>query len=61
MEDGVLSSSDRGWRWIAWNFGLLDLNIYSMAISPEFASDETIYAGPNRHLPRTNGGAPGAR
>ena len=57
MEDGVLCSNDRGWRWVAWNFGLLDLNIYSMAISPEFAGDETIYAGTESGIFRsTNGG-----
>jgi photosystem II stability/assembly factor-like uncharacterized protein len=45
MEDGVLFSSDRGSRFVTWNFGLLDLNILCLAISPNFAEDETVFAG----------------
>ncbi len=56
-EDGVLVTNDRGKNWIAWNFGLLDLNILCLAISPEFSADETLYAGAESGLFRsTNGG-----
>jgi photosystem II stability/assembly factor-like uncharacterized protein len=56
-EDGVLLSTDRGKNWIAWNFGLLDLNILCLAISPDFATDETLYAGAVSGLFKsTNGG-----
>jgi photosystem II stability/assembly factor-like uncharacterized protein len=56
-EDGVLVSNDRGKSWVSWNFGLLDLNILCLAISPDFGTDETIYAGAESGLFRsTNGG-----
>jgi photosystem II stability/assembly factor-like uncharacterized protein len=56
-EAGVFRSADRGSRWVAWNFGLLDLNIISMAISPDFVNDETLYAGTESGIFRsTNGG-----
>jgi len=56
-EDGVLVSNDRGRIWVTWNFGLLDLNILCLAISPDFTSDETLYAGAVSGLFRsTNGG-----
>jgi photosystem II stability/assembly factor-like uncharacterized protein len=57
LEDGVLWSSNNGERWINWNFGLLDLNIFSLAISPAFVEDETLFAGAQSGLFRsTNGG-----
>jgi outer membrane protein assembly factor BamB len=37
--DGVLRSTDGGANFHAWNFGLLDLNINALALSPNFASD----------------------
>jgi len=45
MEDGVFRSADRGSHWVAWNFGLLDLNVLYVAISPHFACDEILFAG----------------
>ena len=57
LEDGVLCSSDRGRRWIAWNFGLLDLNTLCLASSPDFANDETLFIGTQSGIFRsTNGG-----
>jgi photosystem II stability/assembly factor-like uncharacterized protein len=57
MEDGVFRSADRGSHWYPWNFGLLDLNILSMAISRDFADDETIFVGTESGIFRsTNGG-----
>ena len=57
VEDGVFSSSNRGGHWVAWNFGLLDLNIICMAISPDFAQDETLFVGTDSGIFRsTNGG-----
>jgi photosystem II stability/assembly factor-like uncharacterized protein len=57
MEDGVLFSSDRGYSWSAWNFGLLDLNILCMALSPDFSNDETLFVGVQSGIFRsTNGG-----
>ena len=54
---GVFSSADRGSHWVAWNFGLLDLGVMVMAISPDFANDETIYVGTESGIFRsTNGG-----
>ena len=36
VEDGVFRSGDRGGRWESWNFGLLDLEVYCIALSPAF-------------------------
>ncbi len=57
LEDGVFVSRDRGYRWNTWNFGLLDLNILALAVSPAFAEDETLYAAVESGIFRsTNGG-----
>jgi photosystem II stability/assembly factor-like uncharacterized protein len=57
VEDGVFRSSDGGRRWKPWNFGLLDLNVLCLAISPGFKEDETLLAGVDSGLFRsTNGG-----
>ncbi len=57
LEDGVFSSSDRGGRWQPWNFGLFDLNVLCLALSPAWIDDETAYAGTETGLYRsTNGG-----
>jgi photosystem II stability/assembly factor-like uncharacterized protein len=57
VEDGVFSSSNRGGHWVAWNFGLLDLNTICLAISPDFANDETLFVGVDSGIFRsTNGG-----
>jgi photosystem II stability/assembly factor-like uncharacterized protein len=57
VEDGVFCSADRGSRWTPWNFGLLDLNVFCMALSPDFANDETIFVGAESGIFRsTNGG-----
>ncbi|MBN1247288.1 MAG: hypothetical protein JXC32_06490 [Anaerolineae bacterium] len=56
-EDGIFRSANRGSHWARWNFGLLDLNVYSLAISPGFADDETLFAGVESGIFRsTNGG-----
>ena len=44
-EDGVFNSRDRGGRFVAWNFGLLDLNVLCLAVSPSYTDDETLFAG----------------
>ena len=57
LEDGVLFSSDRGHHFGTWNFGLLDLNILCLAVSPNFARDETVFVGAQSGVFRsTNGG-----
>jgi len=57
MEDGVFRSADRGVHWATWNFGLLDLNVLCLAISPDFAHDETLFAGTGSGIFRSaNGG-----
>jgi hypothetical protein len=57
VEDGVFRSGDRGSQWESWNFGLLDLDVYSLAISPAFGEDETLYVGTETGIFRsTNGG-----
>lgn len=57
FEDGIFRSVDRGSRWTACNFGLLDLQILALACSPTFAEDETAFAGAESGLYRSiNGG-----
>jgi photosystem II stability/assembly factor-like uncharacterized protein len=57
MEDGVFRSADGGRTWSRWNFGLLDLNVICLAISPNFAEDDTLYAGTESGIFRSaNGG-----
>lgn len=56
MEDGVLRSWDRGVSWAAWNFGLLDLSIYALVISPDFVRDDTIYVGVESGVIRSSNG-----
>jgi photosystem II stability/assembly factor-like uncharacterized protein len=57
VEDGVYSTSNRGGDWVAWNFGLLDLNTICMAISTDFSRDETLFVGVDSGVFRsTNGG-----
>jgi len=52
LEDGIYRS-----HWKRWNFGLLDLSVLSMALSPTFADDETAYLGTESGLfYSTNGG-----
>ena len=57
VEDGVFSTSNRGGDWVAWNFGLLDLNTICMGISTDFSRDETLFVGVDSGVFRsTNGG-----
>lgn len=44
-EDGVFLSVDRGQSWTAWNFGLVDMSVYALAISPNFKQDDLLFAG----------------
>lgn len=43
-KDGVLRSADRGVTWHAWNYGLLDLGVNAIAISPNFGEDTSCFA-----------------
>jgi photosystem II stability/assembly factor-like uncharacterized protein len=45
LEDGVFRSENRGGVWMPCNFGLLDMRVFSLAMSPNFLGDETIFAG----------------
>lgn len=56
VEDGVFRSGDRGSSWASWNFGLLDLHILSMAISPDFANDQTLFVGTESGIFRSGNG-----
>lgn len=57
LEDGVLRTTDYGVRWHSWNFGLLDLETLALAVSPNFAEDETVFAATGTGLFRSiNGG-----
>ena len=56
-DDGIYRSATHGTHWARWNFGLLDLTVFCLAISPGFAQDETLYAGVESGIFRsTNGG-----
>lgn len=56
MEDGIFASSDRGANWQSWNFGLFDLNVLCIALSPNLAEDETVLAGAETGLYRSDNG-----
>ncbi len=57
LEDGVYATCDRGATWAPWSFGLMDLDVLTLAISPDFAADETVFAGTESGVFRsTNGG-----
>ena len=43
-------------RWQPWNFGLFDLNVLCIALSPAWVEDETIYAGTETGLYRSDNG-----
>ncbi len=43
-QDGVLRTADGGASWHAWNFGLLDLAVNAIALSPNFSNDATCFA-----------------
>jgi len=57
VEDGVFRSADKGYSWSIWNFGLTDLRVYCMALSPDFVEDEILFVGTESGIFRsTNGG-----
>ncbi|MEN8172332.1 MAG: hypothetical protein ABFS03_05570 [Chloroflexota bacterium] len=57
MDDGVFRSSNRGVDWTAWNFGLFDLHVLSITVSPNFADDKNVYIGTESGIFRSvNGG-----
>lgn len=45
LDYGILHSLDRGSSWQARHFGLLDMRVFTTAISPLFAQDQTVLAG----------------
>ncbi len=56
VQDGIFRSTDSGALWHGWNFGLLDLNVLALAISPAFEQDETIFAATTTALFRSKNG-----
>ncbi len=55
--DGVLRSDNGGATFFAWNFGLIDLNINALALSPDFANDGHVIAtGDHAVFVSRNGG-----
>ncbi len=44
-QDGVFLSTNRGASFVVWNFGLIDSNVFCLAVSPDFANDRKLYAG----------------
>jgi photosystem II stability/assembly factor-like uncharacterized protein len=57
MGDGVLIYSNAGRDWTMWNFGLLDANVLSLAVSPAYAEDQTLFVGvPSGLFRSANGG-----
>jgi photosystem II stability/assembly factor-like uncharacterized protein len=57
LEDGVLRTSDDGQHWHTWNFGLLDRETLALAVTPDFAADETVFVATSSGIFRsTNGG-----
>lgn len=44
IEDGMFRSDDWGESWQPWGFGLFDLNVLGLAVSPDFSHDQSLYA-----------------
>ena len=44
MDDGVFRTDNGGQTWQSWCFGLFDLNVLGLAVSPDFGNDRTLYA-----------------
>jgi len=71
VQDGVLRSTDGGATFHAWNFGLIDLHVNALLMSPDFAHDATVFAatdhavfislGPAVHLARLRHARPDVR
>ena len=56
-QDGVLRTADGGATWHAWNYGLLDLGVNALALSPDFANDATCFAATDHGVfTSSNGG-----
>jgi photosystem II stability/assembly factor-like uncharacterized protein len=51
-EDGIYFSEDGGQNWIAWNFGLFDMKVNSLA----FYDNTTIFAGTECSIFRSHNG-----
>lgn len=58
-QDGVLVSSDHGTSWTAWNFGLIDPNVYALLLSPTFSADQTVMIGTESGIFRSQNGGRG--
>lgn len=56
MGAGVFLSRDRCDTWEPCNFGLLDLNVLDLAISPAFGQDQTIFAATTSGVFRSRNG-----
>jgi len=44
MEDGVFRSDSHCESWQHWGFGLFDLNVLGLAVSPNFTQDQLVFA-----------------
>ena len=53
---GIYYTDTRGERWSFRGFGLLDAAVYSLAISPDFARDDTVCAAAESSLYEKWGG-----
>jgi hypothetical protein len=56
LEDGIFCSNDRGVHWSAWNFGLIDLSVQALALSPNFSQDQTAFAAAETGIFRSHNG-----
>ncbi len=57
FEDGIYVTENGGDRWVPRSFGLMDLNVLALVLSPEYTQDETAFAGTESGVfYSTNGG-----
>ena len=56
MEDGIYRSEDGGHHWSACNFGLMDLGVLYVAMSPAFKRDNTVFVGTESGIFRSSNG-----
>lgn len=50
LEDGIFRTVDSGLTWLPQNYGLLDSCVLSLAVSPYFERDQTVFAGTSAGL-----------
>jgi photosystem II stability/assembly factor-like uncharacterized protein len=52
-QDGVFVTYNYGSSWTSWNFGLLDVQAFTLAVSPQYPTDRQVFVGVSTGLFRS--------